>query len=195
MKNRYFILPNFKISNELYNDILSISKDNFRFYGARRKRLYMCSVNLSVIPNLQEILDQLYDPSIVDNYEIMYTEPGAIVMPHIDSRRRVALNIPIKGEFEKSYVGIFEKQGEVIANTEFFDTNELVKEGGGYPASKLIDKVTYTQPICLNTEEVHNVVNLSNKDRIVLGLGFDTKLSFADIEKMHEQNKLVLCQR
>src|SRR6056300_174115 len=146
MKNRYFILPKFKISNELYNDILSISKDNFRFYGTRRKRLYMCSVNLFVIPKLQEILDQLYDPSIVDNYEIMFTEPGAVVMPHIDSRRRVALNIPIFGEFEKSFVGIYEKGKKFVPNTEFFEGADLVKSGGGYPDSKLIEKVTYTTP-------------------------------------------------
>lgn len=194
MKNRYFLLPNFKISNELHSDILSVSKNNFRFYGTRRKRLYMCSVNLSGFPRLQEILDQMYDPSIVDNYEIMYTEPGAVVMPHVDSRRTVALNIPIEGEFEKSFIGIFEKHGNVVPNTEFFDTKQVTKEGGGYPQSKLITKVTYTQPICLNTGEVHNVVNLSKKERIVLGLGFNPKISFAEIEKLHEQNKLVLCQ-
>lgn len=194
MRNRYFTLNNFKISTNLKKSILSISKENYRYYGTMRKRLFMYSVNLNTIPELQEILDQLCNPSLIDNFEVMFTEPGTIVMPHIDSRRRVALNIPISGDFHNSYVGIYEKGKKFIPNTEFFENKELVKDGGGYPDSKLIQKVTYVTPICLNTEEVHNVVNLSKVSRVVLGLGFKPQISFSDIENLYEQNKLTLCQ-
>jgi hypothetical protein len=191
MLNRYFILKDFDLSSDLKTQIIKINKERFRFYGTRRKRLYMHSLNLEVMPSLQEVLDKLVDPEIVDNYEIMYTEPGAVVMPHTDSRRKVALNIPIEGNFDESYVGIFDKGKTFIPNTEFFEGKPVLKDGGGWPDSTLIKKVNYTTPICLNTEEVHNVVNFSKTDRVVLGLGFNPKLSFADIERMQEIGKFV----
>lgn len=191
MQNRYFLLGDFQLSSDLKKTVLSVEKEQFRFYGTRLRRLYMHSLNLQTMPLLQEVLDRLVDPSIVENYEIMRTDPGAMVMPHTDSRRRVALNIPIEGNFEDSYVGIFNKGTKFIPNTEFFEGRPITKDGGGYPDSTLIDKVSYTTPICLNTEEVHNVVNQTKSDRIVLGLGLDRSLSFADIEKMHNEGKFV----
>lgn len=191
MRNRYFILNDFNLSNDLINSVLQVSKEDFRFYGTRLRRLYMHSLNLQTLPLLQEVLDKLVDPEVIENFEIMYTEPGAAVMPHTDSRRRIALNIPIKGNFKDSHIGIFNKGSQFVPNTEFFEGNVLVKGGGGYPDSTLIKQVSYTTPICLNTEEVHNVVNKTKEDRIVLGLGFDRRLCFADIEKMHEAGKFV----
>lgn len=191
MRNRYFILDDFIISDQLRTCILGVSQDQFRYYGTRRKRLYMHSINLETIPELQEVLDKLYNPSIVDNFEIMFTEPGATVMPHVDSRRRVALNIPIAGDFKNSFIGIYEKGKRFVPNVEFFDNKPLVKDGGGYPDSKLLQKVSYTTPICLNTEEVHNVVNHSKEMRVVLGLGFATNLSFSDIQKLHDEDKFI----
>lgn len=152
----------------------------------------MYGLKLCKFPELSEVIDKIIDPEIVDNIEIMRTEPGAVIMPHVDSQRRVALNIPIEGDFENSYVGLFEKSTDAfIPNTEFVEEEPIIKEGGGYPASKLLEKISYTSPICLNTEEVHNVVNASTKERIVLGLGFNTKLSFKDIKNMHLKGEFV----
>ena len=190
MHDRYFILENFKISKKLKQSLLSIDKRRFRYYGMKRKRLFMCNVDLSLVPELQEVLNKFQDPNIISNFELMYTQSGTIVMPHIDSNRNAAINIPIDGDFKNSYIGFYNKGTRFVPNIVNSSEGEIVVGGGGYPGAVLIEKVSYTSPICLNNQSIHNVANFSKKDRVILGVRFNTSLNYLDILKLHQSNRL-----
>lgn len=196
MPNKFFRLDNLAVSDELKAciiDFASSYKDTFRWYGKIRKRLYMYRITTDEMPALKEIYNKFIDKTIVDSFEIMLCEPGCILAPHTDTDRYAAINIPISGNFDKSYVSFFEDDGTGRVNI----THEKEPGVPARSAGKFFDKnpplignVVYKNPICINVEEVHNATNAGNDKRILLSIGTGN-VKFHQLEKLNTENNLI----
>ncbi len=186
MKGRYFLITKkFELSDVLVKTLTEIPIDQFNYYGKGRKRLFTHSLNIDLYPFLQEIKDKFKHPEIINDFELMCTLPKTIIMPHIDSKRQAVFNIPLLGDFDQSYVGIFNPGKRFVPNIEFKNGKQIQKDGGGYPDAELLETVYYNSPICLNTSKVHNVVNFGKSNRYILGIGISRKFSFEDLENLN----------
>ena len=169
--------------------------ENFEFshYGQKDKRIYQCRVTTIDYPSLIPVYQKFQDPKkLFSHAEIMYIEPGASVMPHIDVNRAVCVNIPIAGDFKKSAVGFFNKGKQFVPNIHTDAEGKItVTNGGGYPDAVLEEEISYTKPIVLNNQKIHNVSNYSDVNRIIISLSFNYNFTFDDINHLHQTKKLL----
>lgn len=189
----FFRLGNLQISNDLKNKVLNLSKnykENFRQYGKIRKRLYMHKVSFD---DFSEVKDAFLNTEFFDSLQIMLIEPGCILSPHTDPDRCAAINIPISGNFDKSYLSFFENDGTGKPNDTHEKESGVIAKSPGIVFDKtppLKGKVYYKTPVCINVTEVHNAVNMGNDNRILLTIS-TTKIGFNGLERLHKENSLL----
>lgn len=189
--DNYFILDN--LNNIAVEEFANIENFDFSHYGQKDKRIYQCRVTTINYPSLIPIYQKFQDPrELFSHAEIMYIEPGAVVMPHIDVKRAACVNIPVAGDFEKSSVGFFSKGKKFVPNMHTDAEGKLtIMSGGGYPDAILDEEVSYTTPIVLNNQKIHNVSNYSDVNRIIISLSFNYNFTFEDIKQLHHTNSLL----
>jgi hypothetical protein len=187
----HFILDDLKDID--VEEFANIENFEFSHYGQKDKRIYQCRVTTINYPSLIPIYQKFQDPKrLFSHAEIMYIEPGASVMPHIDVKRAACVNIPVAGDFEKSAVGFFSKGKKFVPNMHTDAEGKVtVMKGGGYPDAILEEEISYTKPIVLNNQKIHNVSNYSDVNRIIISLSFNYNFTFGDINRLHQTKKLL----
>ena len=187
----YFILDDLKTTD--LKEFANLENFEFSHYGQKDKRIYQCRVTTIDYPSLIPVYQKFQDPKkLFSHAEIMYIEPGASVMPHIDVKRAACVNIPVAGDFEKSAVGFFSKGKKFVPNMHTDAEGKVtVMKGGGYPDAILEEEISYTKPIVLNNQKIHNVSNYSDVNRIIISLSFNYNFTFDDINHLHQTKKLL----
>ena len=187
----HFILDDLKTTD--LKEFANLENFEFSHYGQKDKRIYQCRVTTIDYPSLIPVYQKFQDPKkLFSHAEIMYIEPGASVMPHIDVKRAACVNIPVAGDFEKSAVGFFNKGKKFVPNMHTDAEGKVtVMKGGGYPDAILEEEISYTKPIVLNNQKIHNVSNYSDVNRIIISLSFNYNFTFDDINHLHQTKKLL----
>ena len=193
---KFFRLDNLVISQNLKNRVIDISKKyktDFRYYGKLRRRLYMYRLDIDSCPEINEIYQKFVNPNVVDSVEIMLCEPGCVLVPHTDTDRYAAINIPISGNFDKSFLSFFKPNSSGKVNTTHQkNTGSAAHSPGTFYENPQQDGTVYYQyPICINVETVHNASNAGNDNRILLSVGTST-VKFSELEKLHRENNLLV---
>lgn len=193
----YFNLDSLNISDTLRNKIIEASsnfEESFTKYGKPNRWLYIFTKATEKISELSEIYSYFKDPSIVKTIEIMAVNSRSLILPHIDPNRYAAINLPVIGDFENSYVTFFEDTGTKRTIDKRVDVGirrKFSKPGKVIENAPIIGKVYYNKPVCLNVDMFHNVTNPEKTSRIILSIGFGS-LKFKEIEKLHLENKLLV---
>lgn len=194
----YFKLSSLTISDILSKKIIEASsnfEESFIKYGKPKRWLYMLNRAIDTIPELSEVYNYFNDPSIIKTIDLIAVSPRSLVLPHTDTNRYAAINIPVFGNFENSYVTFFED----TENQTTIDKREGIKgikrnfdkPGKVITNAPIIGKVYYNNPVCLNVDMFHNVTNPEKTSRIILSIGFGD-LKFKEVEKLHLENNLLV---
>lgn len=194
MKDRVFYLDN-EFGNINFVDLSKkLRQINYNYYGTGRRRLLNAELSVSDYPVLESILKLFVNPELILSFEIMTVEYGNIVVPHIDAGRKCCINIPILGDFENTFIGFHENTSDDFLPNVYYeaDGSKTISSGGGFPNATLIDKISYSKPIILNTTKIHNVINLTKQDRTILSITFKYHLHFNEIVNLHKNHNLFL---
>ena len=61
-----------------------------------------------------------------------------------------------------------------------------------YDNANVIDKVSYTTPICFDTQNIHGVDNLTKEMRYIITISFNLNLSYENIFDMYNKGELLI---
>ena len=125
-------------------------------------------------PLFEQIKSWYKKPNWISHVEFFQVPSNSVLPAHIDNTRKVALNIPVLGDFENT-------------SADFYDISHIVKEHniegargfGGH--AKLISRVNYTCPVYLSTQIPHGTTNKSSKHRTILSVTFHEKVNIGMI--------------
>jgi hypothetical protein len=195
----YFKLSSLTISDVLSKKIIEASsnfEESFTKYGKPKRWLYMLNRAVDTIPELSEVYNYFYDSSIIKTIDLIAVSPRSLVLTHSDPNRYAAINIPVFGNFENSYVTFFENIENQITTIDNREDIIGVKRNFDKPGkvitnAPIIGKVYYNNPVCLNVDMFHNVTNPEKTSRVVLSIGFGD-LKFEEVEMLHLENKLIV---
>jgi len=192
----FFRLDNLIIPAALKEKIIDISNSykEWPAHGNKNRELYILSHTIDNIPELSLLLNLVNADIRKDiRFNIQAIAPGSSLAAHTDPDRYSAINIPIVGNYRTSYIQFFEQGTSEKIVTDFIknDGTRPSPPGVNYPNPKLVGRVYYDTPICINTSKIHNVKNMSKISRVVLSLGFETT-RFSTLEDMHKENKLLV---
>lgn len=172
-----------------FNDL---SKFEFGSYGLPKMKIYNKKVVTSQYPELLPIYKKFKNArQLFDFAEVMYVPPHNYVMPHIDADRYCAINIPVLGDFENSYLAFFNKGEQEFPNLYEENGEMIQKNGGAYPDATIDYKVSYTYPTLINVSKIHNVINETEQNRIVLSLTFKQEHRYEDILDLYNNGELL----
>lgn len=184
---QYFNLNNLIYDTSLLKEnILNI--DNWEYYGTGRAKLGVCLSNRETVLH---IASKFKNPKkVIYKIESNCIHPYERVLPHTDHDRRVTCNIPVSGDFENSYVKFYDNSGTAVSmpNTPITTKENTAKR---YDNAKVINKISYTTPICFDTQNIHGVDNLTKEPRYVITISFDLGLSYDDIFNMYTAGELI----
>jgi hypothetical protein len=187
----YFLLPN------LLYDAERIELENYvktfpdwSFYGYGRFRIFIgFPTRESIIP----VASKFKNPkTLFKKIEINMVKANGIVAPHTDCDRFATLNIPIMGDFENSTLDFYthNTDGEVSPG---LDGNQgALYKPKHYIEEELIEQVSYTVPVCFDTQTVHGVTNCTKQDRYILALSFREEFTYAKLKEMYEYGDLLV---
>jgi hypothetical protein len=124
-------------------------------------------------------------PFLSNLYNIYRTTPGdsiSSIVPHIDARRKCAINVPIENT-EDSFT-IF---SDCVGEPKLKFVPEFVYHR---IESELIEKFRFTlsQPTLINNSVPHSVELNSNKIRVILSWSISDNYDFQDIKNLLKQN-------
>ena len=188
---KYFLLPDLEFDTDLlYEEIAGISE--WGKYGMGRFTLGVAPVT---VPMKAHISRKFKSPrSILYKIEANYVGPAGIIAPHTDHDRGCTLNIPVKGNFENSYVDFYQKNSDGIelgnADNRPHDV-EIENTSKRYYDAELVEQVAYQVPIVFDTQTVHGVSNWSQETRYVITVSFRKDLSLEDIHLLYETGELI----
>jgi hypothetical protein len=163
--------------------------DNWQYYGTGRARLGITRWSdsdtkyvASKFKNARKIISAI-QPNLIHPYER--------VLPHTDHNRRITCNIPVSGDFKNSYVKFYKKDVEGTINSYIPDVVSDGNTSMNYHNATPIGKISYTTPICFDTQEVHGVDNLTSQPRYIITVSFNLDLSYEDILDMYNAGELL----
>ena len=184
---QYFILNNLIYdTNLLKQNIKNIQ--NWEYYGSGRTRL---GVVLSDKDTIKHIASKFNKPKdIIYKIESNCIHPYERVLPHTDHDRRVTCNIPVSGDFNNSFVKFYADNttGSAIPVAPSTTKPNTAKR---YDNAEMLGKVSYTKPICFDTQNIHGVDNLTKEIRYIITISFRLDLSYENILNMYNNGDLL----
>jgi len=193
--NRYFEIPEIKITDDLKNLPYSNYNGSDGSYGKGGHTLKMFSYSAGHIPAISNIYNNFKKQDILGQATLLTVDPGATVLPHIDAFRQAAINIPISSNWRECYTGFYSARGwrKMIFLPNILHTAGKVTRnpGGAYPLAKLEEKLVYSNAVCLNIQEMHGVVNNSNEPRYVLSISIKPQYDFKYVQDLYNAGELI----
>ena len=184
-----FEIPNFKFDKNKLKDVYLNNKADWAKYGPEKLSLHTQYISLEepvILEHLQQIKNY---KNIVENVKFFKTLVNAGVGPHKD-KRNVAINIPVIID-DKSYVAFYE-ESEIVPSVLSIKNNIHQSKARYYKNSKPIDIFHCKNVFCIDTSQIHGVVNEYTSDRVILSISFkDTYNDFTTISKMYESGELL----
>lgn len=152
-------------------------------YGHDSLLIYRFKAQLC--PAVLEVCKQIADPlELIAHVELFKTSANLTLPAHIDNGRKVALNVPIVGDFDQTGLDLYS-----IAHLDAsFDVNGA---RGFKGQAKHIARVSSTVPYLLDTSKPHGTCNPTNQDRVILSITFNSKYSFLDILSRYTSGTLL----
>jgi hypothetical protein len=195
--NRYFIIPELKIDKELIDlpskKYKEIEESSYGGFGHKLQN-YTFPPG-SKIPELSNLYKQFKNKDVLGQSTILKIAPGESVLPHVDAYRKAAINIPISNNWNECYTGFYSACGwrKLVFLPNFLLTKNNIRRtpGGAYPCAKLEEKLVYSNAVCLNIQEIHGVVNSSDKPRYVLSISIKPQYTFNDIKNLYNSGNLI----
>ena len=183
----------FNLNNLIYDVSLlkhNIEKiDNWEYYGKGRARLGVCLSDRGTILHIASKFKNAKE--IIYKIESNCIHPYERVLPHTDHDRRVTCNIPVSGDFKNSYVKFYDESA-TSTSIESTPSTTKVNTAKIYDNASVIDKVSYTTPICFDTQNIHGVDNLTKQMRYIITISFNLNLSYDDIFDMYNKGELLI---
>ena len=187
----YFLLPDLKYDNErieLENYVNSYT--NWSFHGVGRFKIYIgFPERHAIIP----VASKFKNPkTLFKKIEMNLVKANGIVAPHTDCDRFATLNIPIMGDFKNSTLDFYTKNTDGEEAPGLDGNINAVYKPKHYVEEDLIDQISYTVPVCFNTQTVHGVTNCTKQDRYILTLSFKEEFTYDKIKDMYEYGDLLV---
>ena len=187
-----FEIKEFKYnSNELKEVYLNNTNEWAKYCKDEKLTLHTQYVSLDhpvILKHIQQIKNY---KNVIENVKFFKTLTHAGVGPHRD-KRNVAINIPVIVTRD-SYVVFYEAKEEL-------DPVLSLKDGKRLTTAKYykIDQAQsvetfYCQNVfCIDTSQIHGVVNESTSDRVILSISFKDKYNdFNIVRQMYENGELL----
>ena len=185
---QYFIINNLIYNTNLLKEKM-LNTEDWKYYGTGRARLGVCTLDRETILH---IASKFKTPKeLIYKIEGNFLNPYERVLPHTDHDRRITCNIPVSGDFKNSYVKFYEKDVEGAINNYIPDIASDSNTSMNYHNATPIGKISYTTPICFNTQDVHGVDNLTKEPRYIITVSFNLALSYEDILDMYNAGELL----
>lgn len=190
-----FELSEFEYNSEELKQIYLNNKNDWAKYGKDEKLTlhtqYVSLENPIILKHIQQIKNY---KDVVENVKFFKTLVHAGVGPHRD-KRSVAINIPVIVN-ENSYVVFYEakeeldpvlslKEGKRLTTAKYYKINQAIP----------VETFKCQNVFCIDTSQIHGVLNKSENDRVVLSVSFkDQYNDFNVIKNMYENGEL-LCTK
>lgn len=187
---KHFLLPDLDISDCIEDLIKFTTNDaEWSFYGKGRFSIYMAFPPRELIVPLAR---KFKNPkNLFLKMEVNKVLPMGIVPPHTDHHRYATINIPLKGNFNDSYLDFYKPATGLTASPL---NNKEENAGGGryFPEAELDYQVNYNVPVCFDTQEIHGVTNATHSERYILTMSFKEEYTFNRILKMYQTGDLLV---
>lgn len=121
---------------------------------------------------------------IIDHLELFLTGPRLTLPAHIDNGRKVALNIPVKGDFTTTGLDLY--------STDVASTHDVNGATGFKGQADHVATVNCTVPYLVDTSVPHGTSNPTDAPRIILSITFNKEYSFTDIFTLYKQGKFIV---
>jgi hypothetical protein len=187
-----FEIKEFKYNSNELKEVYLNNTNEWAKYGKDEKlTLHTQYVSLDhpvILKHIQQIKNY---KNVIENVKFFKTLTHAGVGPHRD-KRNVAINIPVIVTRD-SYVVFYEAKEEL-------DPVLSLKDGKRLTTAKYY-KIDQAQSVetfhcqnvfCIDTSQIHGVVNESTSDRVILSISFkDTYNDFNIVRQMYENGELL----
>ena len=186
-----FEIPEFIFNKEKLKSVYLNNKGEWAMYGPNDK----LSLHTQLIEENNDIITQHISQiknyeKIIQNVKFFKTLFDAKVGPHRD-KRNVAINIPVIMNVE-SYVEFYRENGTLVDPKLSIKDKELKSKAKYYKECEVTDKFVTTKAYCLDTSQIHGVINKSKEDRVILSISFkDEYDDFNLIKKMYADGELL----
>jgi hypothetical protein len=187
-----FEIKEFKYNSAELIEVYLNNNNEWAKYGKDEKlTLHTQYISLEhpvILKHIEQIKNYKY---VVENVKFFKTLKNAGVGPHKD-KRNVAINIPVLVD-ENSCIVFYEAKDEI-------DPVLSLKEGKRLTTAKYfkieqaqsIEKFKSKNVFCIDTSQIHGVLNESNNDRVILSISFKEQYNdFNIIKKMYETGQLL----
>jgi len=150
-------------------------------YGHESLKIYRFPA--ASCPAILDVCRQLNNPLDLLDYIEFFKTGGQLTLPaHIDNGRRVALNIPIQGDFLQTGLDLYQAPTDGVA----------VNGAKGFQGKAVhIATVSCSVPYLVDVSVPHGTNNPTNHDRIIISLTFKQKYSFLDIYSKYISGQLL----
>jgi|SRR6056300_207317 len=188
---KHFLLPDLDVS-EYNKDLTSFAVNDaeWSFYGKGRFAIYIAFPPRDLVVPLA--LKFKNPKNLFLKMEMNKVLPMGIVPPHTDHHRYATINIPLKGDFDNSYLDFYKSIKEGVSASPLNNDEETAGKGMFYPEAELDYQVNYNVPVCFDTQEIHGVTNATNSTRYILTMSFREEYTFDKILKMYQENELLV---
>ena len=187
-----FEIKEFKYnSNELKEVYLSNNNEWAKYGEDEKLTLHTQYVPLThpiILKHIQQIKNY---KNVIENVKFFKTLTHAGVGPHRD-KRNVAINIPVIVN-KDSYIVFYEAKEELDAVLSLKDGKKLTTaKYYKIDQSKTVETFHCQNVFCIDTSQIHGVVNESTSDRVILSISFkDDYDNFNTINKMYNDGNLI----
>lgn len=190
----YFLLPNL-IYDKTELAEYAIAYRNWMYYGLGRFSIY---IGLPKRELIIPVATKFKNPrELFKKIELNLVKANGIVFPHTDNDRNLTMNLPLLGDFKNSTLDFYKappNSGVTSSNLQGSSVQDadFKKSGKHYPHAELVKQVSYEDPICFDTQEIHGVTNVTNEDRYILSLSFKEEFTYDKIKDMYEYGDLLV---
>lgn len=181
MKN-YFKLKNFSFDIKELQNLYVSNTNEWVMYGSNKDNSLHTKYTSLEDKEIQHILQNFIDKSIVENVKFFKTIANGKVDTHTD-KRNVAINLPVFVD-DKSYTVFYKNAIETESPSVVLNNTIKKTKAKKFIKGELSNKIFLKNVLCLNTSVPHGVINDSTNDRIILSISF--KKEFDNFEKMKE---------
>lgn len=195
MHDRFFEIPDLKIEKEI-KDLANKEYNSWSNYSSGKNKLYSYTFAPRIpVIELTNLYNKFKAKEILGQCSLLKVMPGHKVLPHVDAFRSAAINIPLSNNVSECYTSLYEAKGWrkllYLPNLFYKDGKVKLNPGGAYPLAKMVYKLQYEKPVCLNVSKIHGVKNNSKSIRYVLSISIRPQYTYEDVYTLYKNGDLI----